>query len=143
MPTAQSYASHTRYEALYHFLVLPLFALNLAVATGRAIFLRDFDHLWGVIVAVALFAFVASMRLHAVRLQDRIIRLEERLRLWRILSPEHAARVEELRTSQLVALRFCPDAELPALARAAIEEKLSGSEIKKRIQTWRPDNHRV
>jgi len=95
---------------------------------------------WQVIVAVGLLLFVWAARLMALTVQNRVIRLEETLRLQRVLPDDLRPRAAELRTSQLVALRFCPDEELPELCRAVLNgEVREADEIKRRVKTWRPD----
>jgi hypothetical protein len=83
------------------------------------------------------------MRAYATHSQDRIIRLEERLRLMQILPEPVQARIGELSTSQLISLRFASDAELPALTMRALDEKLDRDGIKQAITQWRPDTFRV
>jgi hypothetical protein len=98
---------------------------------------------WLVVFMVAAIAAIFKIRLYALRVQDRVIRLEERLRFATLLDPALRPRIAEFTESQLVALRFASDAELPVLAARALNEKLSNSEIKKSIQHWRPDYWRV
>jgi hypothetical protein len=143
MPTTQTYANHHRYTLLYHYVALPILGVNLIVTLVQLIRAPSLTAGWGLLVAVALAALVASVRVHGVTLQDRIIRLEERLRLERCLPADLRGRIAELSTAQLIALRFCPDDELAELTRAALAESLGPEEIKKRIKNWRPDYHRV
>ena len=146
MPTPQSYAHHTRWDPPFHFFILPVFALAVIVAIIHAIMHINHHPLHSVMLVVfALAALVAifKIRLNALKVQDRLIRLEERLRLASILQEPLRSRIPELTESQLIGLRFASDAELPALVQRALTEKLSCSDIKKSIQTWRPDNFRV
>ena len=94
-------------------------------------------------VSVAATIAVLKIRLYTLRVQDRVIRLEERLRLASLLSDPLRSRIPELTEGQLIALRFASDAEVAQLADRAISEKLSPEDIKKAIQTWRPDYWRV
>jgi len=140
---AQTYANHVRWDPLFHFFVLPVFFL-LAIAGAIHFVWRPGQHSGLMfIVAVALAIAVLKIRLYALRNQDRLIRLEERLRLASLLSEPLRSRIPEITVSQLVALRFASDAEVPRLVERALSEKLSQADIKKAIQTWRPDHLRV
>jgi Family of unknown function (DUF6526) len=139
----QNYAHHTRWDPLFHFFLLPVFAL-LALASIVHLFMRPGWHSAAmVVVAIALAILITKVRFYPLKVQDRIIRLEERLRLATLVDPSLRVRIPEFTESQLVALRFASDAELPALAARALNEKLSAAEIKKAIQHWRPDYWRI
>ena len=139
----QNFANHTRYDPFFHFFILPVFSL-LLLASIVHLFMRPGLHSAVlVIVALAMAAIIFKLRLYPIKVQDRVIRLEERLRLATLLDPTLRPRISEFTESQLIALRFASDAELPALAVRALNEKLAATEIKKAIQHWRPDNWRV
>jgi hypothetical protein len=140
----QSYKSHRRYIPVYHFFALPVVVLNVVVEILRLNKYRTLYHVWLVLFAIALAVFIVVARYMAARVQDRVIRLEERMRLGRLLPEELRGRIEELRPSQLVALRFASDEELPDLARRCFDGELTRAEqIKKEIRTWRPDYLRM
>jgi len=146
----QTYANHTRFDPPFHFFLLPVFGLGLILSLVHFFYhfresdMRDNIHSFFLIVlAVALVTLVLKTRLYSLKVQDRIIRLEERLRLMQ-LSPEPLrSRISELREDQLVGLRFASDAELPKLAERALNEKMTRKQIKQAIQNWRPDYWRV
>ena len=140
----QSYKSHRRYIPIYHFFVLPVVAINLIVEIVRLVRAPTLYQAWLVLFALALAVFVNFPRFMAARVQDRVIRLEERMRLERLLPEDLHGRIEELRPSQLVALRFAADEEVPGLARRIFDGELAkGDQIKKEIRTWRPDYLRM
>lgn len=146
----QTFANHTRWDPLFHFFVLPVFVLGL-IFTLIHFFAHitegDFrDHFHAfllILLALALLVLALKERFYSIRVQDRVIRLEEQLRLMRLMPEPLRARIPELTEGQLCALRFASDAELPKLAERAMNEKLPRAEIKKSIQTWRPDYWRV
>jgi len=139
----QSYSHHTRWDPPFHFFVLPVFLITL-IAVIVHVFRRPSIHsAWMIVVMLAVITAMFKIRLYSLKVQDRVIRLEERLRLATLLDPSLRPRIDEITESQLVALRFASDAELPALAARALNEKLPKAEIKKAIQNWRPDYWRV
>jgi hypothetical protein len=148
--TPQSYAHHTRWDPPFHFFVLPVLLLALLLTLVHFfahITHGDFrDHFHSfllILLAAALFVGIGKSRGAALKVQDRVIRLEERLRLATLLSEPLRSRIPELTEGQLVALRFASDAEIPKLVERALNEKLSRDDIKKSIQNWRPDYWRV
>ena len=146
MPTPQTFKNHTRFDPLLHFFVIPILFINLIVTITVAVQQRNhplFLHLWLVVMALALLGLAAVARSSALRAQNRVIRLEERLRLGTLISPPDSAHIHELTTRQLVALRFASDAELPDLVHKTLTQRLEPKAIKQSIVTWRPDHERV
>jgi hypothetical protein len=144
MAETQTYATHRRWIPYFHFFTLPVLALN--VLAQIYYLYRHFSlwAIWGLMVSVALIALGLATRNMATTAQDRIIRLEETLRLQRCLPPDMRGRIGELTTGQLIALRFSSDEELPELTRAVFGGELKSREdIKLRIKNWRPDTLRV
>ncbi len=144
MAETQTYATHRRWVPHFHFFALPVLGINLLVQLY--IVIRHFSGLgvWNVLVAGALEALAVATRTMATTAQDRIIRLEETLRLQRCLPADLKGRIGELRTGQLIGLRFCSDEEVPELTRAVLSGELKGrEEIKRRVRNWRPDTLRV
>ena len=147
---AQNLASHTRFDPLFHFFLAPVFALALIMTLIHFFAhlgegdLRDHLHAaLMILLAAALLTWLFKTRLYALKVQDRIIRLEERLRLTQLLPEPLRARIPELTEGQLIGLRFASDAELPKLAERALNEKLSRKDIKTAVQNWRPDYWRI
>jgi hypothetical protein len=139
----QNLANHAKLDPLFHFVVLPVFAL--AALGGTVTFLWHPSYLSAsfFVISVAAAIAVVKIRIYSLKLQDRIVRLEERLRLTALCSEPLRSRIAELTEDQLIGLRFASDAEVSKLAERAINEKLSRAEIKKAIETWRPDYWRV
>src|SRR5438132_7362651 len=122
--TPQSYANHTRFDPPFHFFMVPVAAISLLASIwGLIRGPMTFTAVWMVVVAMAALVAVFKIRLYALKNQDRIIRLEERLRLATALPDPLCARIGELSHSQLVALRFASDKELPPL----VEKTLAGN----------------
>ncbi len=139
----QTFANHTRWDPLFHFFVLPVFFLLAIAGLVHFIWRPGLHSGLMFVVAVALAIAVTKIRLNALRVQDRVIRLEERLRLASLLPEPLRSRIPELTVGQLVGLRFASDGEVAKLVERALSEKLSRDDIKKAIQTWRPDDRRV
>ena len=137
----QSFKNHGRTDPPFHFFAIPVFAINLLWSLYRLWKLGfTFQGVFGVIFAAALVVLVFKARLYALAVQDRVIRLEERLRYERVLPEELRWRADELTIDQFVSLRFASDEELPQLMRKVLDEKLTKRKaIKALIKNWRPD----
>jgi hypothetical protein len=139
----QTFANHRRFDPLFHFFLVPIFTLSTLAAVVLFLWHPGLDSAWRFVLTAAGTIAVFKIRLYALRVQDRVIRLEERLRLTSILPEPLRSRIPELTEGQLIALRFASDPEVPQLAQRALSENLSQADIKKAIQTWRPDYWRV
>ena len=137
----QSFENHTKYVSAFHFFAVPVFIVNLVWSFFRLRTLGfSFAGVFGVFLAAALVVLVFLARLFALAVQDRVIRLEERLRYERVLPADLQARIGELETGQIVSLRFASDAELPGLTRKVLDEKLTQRKVIKRlVKNWKPD----
>jgi len=137
----QNLKNHTRFVPSYHFFALPVFGINLVWSLYRLRYLGiSFAGIFGVILAAAFVVVALRSRLFALAVQDRLIRLEERLRYDRMLPEELRWRADELTVNQFVALRFASDDELPALMKKVLDEKITRRKaIKQQIKNWRPD----
>ena len=143
MSGTQTYATHRRFDPPYHFFALPLGLIGFIWAAYRLIRNPSMHHTLVLVGLAALVLLAFKIRLYALRVQDRLIRLEETLRMQRVLPADLQGRIQDLSPGQMVGLRFAADAELADRVREALNEKLGGEAIKKRIQTWRPDTFRV
>jgi Family of unknown function (DUF6526) len=140
----QSYANHARFVPLYHFVLFGIVAVNVLWRAWSLLKHPAWSTGWELVVAIGLVLTVLYARLFALRAQDRVIRLEERMRLARLLPADLQGRIEELRGGHLVALRFAGDAELPELTRRVLAGELGDQKaIKQAIRNWRADHFRV
>jgi hypothetical protein len=146
MAAPQSFKNHTRFDPIFHFFIMPVMLLNIPAT------ILWYDHHWrqhahsgvmAIVVSVALFFLTILCRSYALKVQNRVIRLEERLRLAALVSPTELVELDSLTIPQYVALRFASNPELPALARRAIRENLTNKQIKEAIVSWRADHDRV
>ena len=138
---SQNLQNHVRLVPAFHMFVLPVFGINVI----RSIYslVRNgftFGTVFGVLMAVALVLLALYARVFALTVQDRLIRLEMRVRLEALLPPDLRQRIAELTVAQLVSMRFASDAELPALARKVLDEKLNDRKaIKQLVKDWQGD----
>jgi len=137
----QNFANHVRWVPGYHFFVVPVLTLNFGWSIYRwKVSGFSLDGFIAVLVAAGLVGLSLNARFFALAVQNRVIRLEERMRLERLLPQDLKARIAEFTCGQLVAMRFASDAELPALARKVLAENIqSGKAIKRLVQNWRAD----
>ena len=144
----QTYSNHTRWYPLFHFVVMPLLVLNLLSHIVRLYLAppesgRKTLAFW-VLLSFTLILLALASRVQALKAQDRVIRLEERLRYREVLSPELAKRADALRTGQIIALRFAPDEELAGLVERTLNGEFAKTkDIKLAIKNWRGDYLRV
>ena len=137
----QSFTNHGKYFPAFHFFVIPVLTINLVrvlYVWGKSGF--SLGGFLQVLVAVALPLGLLSARMMALKVQDRVIRLEEQLRFERLLPTDLRARIGEFSVDQCIALRFACDAELPLLARKVLQDKVTERKaIKKMVTNWKPD----
>jgi hypothetical protein len=140
----QELGTHRRWVPAWHFFTVPVLVGNVVVVVVR--FVRDptINNGWGFLVALALLIGIVLSRTFPLRTQDRIIRLEERVRFQRVLPPDLRGRIDDLTTDQLIGLRFAPDDEVLELTRRALGGDLkSRTDIKGAIKSWRADHMRI
>jgi hypothetical protein len=140
----QTFSTHRRFIPAFHFFALPVLLINMFVVAMQ--FWKDprLPNAWAVLVAVALAIGISWSRFMPLRAQDRIIRLEERTRLERLLPADLRGRIGDLTERQLIAIRFAPDNEVPDITRRALSGELkSPGDIKRAIKDWRGDYFRV
>jgi hypothetical protein len=149
MSQPQNYSNHAKFVPAFHFFVGPILIANVI---GTAVWLyqsiRQGSHIvhavFALLVAIALLVLAFLARLFALGVQDRVIRLEERLRYQQLLPDDLKPRIGEFTINQLVSLRFASDAELPTLARKVLDGKMNDRKaIKLMIQSWRADDQRI
>ena len=144
MAEPQNYKNHAKNVPLFHYVLLPILFAN---------FLFSLYHLWrdpgglsgwNVVMAFAFILTALFARVFALKAQDRLIRLEERMRMRELLPPDMQVRINDFTPDQLVALRFAGDAELSALAATVLNGNIQKrAEIKQLITQWRADHCRV
>ena len=140
----QNFSNHTRFVPLFHYVALPILLFNFVLAVAGLFNGITFDASLHVAVAVALIIVALFARVFALKAQDRVIRLEMRLRMRELLPEDRQGRINDFTPTQMVSLRFAGDAELPELARKVLDENITKStSIKKMITDWQGDYFRV
>jgi hypothetical protein len=139
----QTYSNHVRRDPLFHFFLLPVLAISVGMSVHVCVRHPSFLTAWGIVFVVAVTVIALKARLYALKVQDRVIRLEERLRLAVLLPESLRPQIAKLSEDQLIALRFASDQEIPALVERALAANLSRADIKKLVKNWRPDDWRV
>jgi hypothetical protein len=139
----QSFKNHGRLDPPFHLILATVLIVNLVIAICYAVKHFNFYSAWMVILSIAVWIPVLKLRQYPLKVQDRLIRLEERLRLQALAPEEWHAQIYRLTEGQLIALRFASDVEVVALAKLALTQNLDRKQIKERIQNWRADDWRV
>jgi hypothetical protein len=136
----QNYKSHARFLPLYHFIVSPIFLINAIVEIKRLFGTPTLAQVWTTVLALGMAGFVVVARTMVLTVQNRVIRLEMRLRLREVLPADLQGKINDLRPGQLIGLRFASDAELPGLVRKVLAGELTtGRAIKQAVTDWQPD----
>ncbi|MGB6200631.1 MAG: DUF6526 family protein [Candidatus Acidiferrales bacterium] len=136
----QSLDNHTRLVPAFHLFVLPVLLVNFVWSFFALRHGVRFGSVFGVLLAAALLTLALCARTFALTVQDRVIRLEMRLRMAELLPMDLKGKINDFTVGQLVGLRFACDAELPDLARRVLDERIKDrAAIKKLVKTWRPD----
>jgi hypothetical protein len=137
---AQNFANHRRFVPLYHFGIFGVLSINVLWALVHVVRHPSWAAGVAFATAAALLGLFFYTRTFALTVQDRVIRLEMRLRLKEVLPADLRARIGELDRDQLIALRFASDAELPDLVREALTNDIHNRDaIKRKIKDWQGD----
>jgi Family of unknown function (DUF6526) len=145
----QSFENHAMFDPPFHYVLLPIFGLNFIYQCVEFVkFLMYGDGAWlrplvTLILAFGFLLLTFKARIYSLKVQDRLIRLEERLRLASILPEPLRVRISELTEDQLIGLRFASDQEVAGLVQDALDKKLARKEIKKSVRNWRADAFRI
>jgi len=139
----QSFKNHGRLDPLFHFFLTFVGIATVVIAIVYAVRHTCFYSIWLVVVAVSAFLALFKLRSYPLKVQDRVIRIEERIRLQALAPSEWHTQIYRLSEDQLIALRFAGDDEVVELAKHALEHNLNRKQIKERIKSWRPDTWRV
>ena len=139
----QGFKNHARFDPIFHFLLAWISLASIIIAIFYVVHKPSFYSAWLAVVALAAFFALFKLRSYPLKVQDRVIRLEERLRLQALAPAEWHTQIYRLTEDQLIGLRFASDDEVVELANQALEHNLNRKQIKERIKSWRPDCWRV
>jgi hypothetical protein len=139
----QSFKNHARFDPAFHFVLVIVFLANLGISIDYVVKHPGFYSAWYVVLSATAILALTKMRLYPLKVQDRVIRLEERLRLQALAPSAWHSQLYRLSEDQLIGLRFAADDEVVELAKQALEHHLSRKQIKERINNWRGDYWRV
>jgi hypothetical protein len=140
----QNYQNHHKFVPMFHYVLLPLLFVNLLAMAYQLWRQPGLVTAWALVMAFAFIVTALFTRVFALKAQDRVIRLEERLRMRGLLPPDLKARIDEFSPEQLIGLRFAGDAELPGLAATVLRDNVHTRDaIKKMVKDWRADDLRV
>lgn len=144
MAETQTFATHRKFVPLFHYVTLPILLANIVMAVMGVVRGPSLWSAWGLALAIALFLGALFARVFALAAQDRVIRLEERLRMRELLPADLQARIPELTREQVIGLRFASDEELPELVARVLRENVQKrDEVKKLVKHWRADTHQL
>ena len=139
----QSFKNHARFDPPFHFFLLIILLANLIISIVYLVRHPNFCSTWFLVLSIAAILAVLKARQYPIKVQDRVIRLEERMRLQALAPAEWHSQIYRLSEDQLIGLRFAADDEVVELARQTLEHNLNRKQIKERIKSWRADNWRV
>lgn len=142
--TNQNFSNHTRWHPPFHFLLFPVMTIHLGWTIYKLTQAPTLDNVEQLLLSAGLIVLFLMVRTNALKVQDRVIRLEEQLRYQRLLPADLAAKASALPVRFIVALRFASDEELPGLVKQVIDRKFDKPvEVKRAIRNWRGDFFRV
>jgi hypothetical protein len=142
-PAPQNFKHHARFDPPFHFFLTFVSLATIVIAIVFAVHHLCFYSIWLIILSLAAFVALFKLRIYPLKVQDRVIRLEERLRLQALAPAEWHSQIYHLTENQLIGLRFAADDEVVELAKQALEHNWNRKQIKERIKDWRPDYWRV
>ena len=143
MSKTQDLKHHARFDASFHFLIFGVYLANLVYAGFHLYRQPNISSGWYLFLSMFAIVPILKLRIYPLKVQDRVIRLEERLRLQALAPQEWHPQIYRLSEDQLIGLRFASDDEVVELAKQALEQNLSRKQIKERIRNWRADNWRI